>query len=292
MFQGSMVALVTPMHEDGSLDNDALARLIEFHVENGTDAIVAVGTTGESPTVNPDEHIEVIRRTVELVAGRMPVIAGAGANATSEAIELAQAAADAGADATLQVTPYYNKPMQEGLYRHFLAVAEAVSCPHILYNVPGRTGVDLLPETIERLSHVENIVAVKEATGDPERTRAILDLCGGRLKVYSGEDKTAMESMLLGGHGDISVTANVAPRQCAEMQDAWQRGDARGALAIHMRLTPLHKALFLETSPAPVKYAVSKLGKCAPDVRLPLVPPKPATREQVDEAMMAAGLIN
>ncbi len=291
MFQGSMVALVTPMHDDGSLDNEALARLIEFHVENGTDAIVAVGTTGESPTVNPDEHIEVIRRTVELVAGRMPVIAGAGANATSEAIELAQAAADAGADATLQVTPYYNKPMQEGLYRHFLAVAEAVSCPHILYNVPGRTGVDLLPETIERLSHVENIVAVKEATGDPERTRAILDLCGGRLKVYSGEDKTAMESMLLGGHGDISVTANVAPRQMHDMCERAIDGDRAAAAAINSKLDVLHTELFCETSPIPVKWALHEMGLIETGIRLPLTPLDPANHERVRAALHDADVL-
>lgn len=291
MFQGSMVALVTPMHDDGSLDNDALARLIEFHVENGTDAIVAVGTTGESPTVDPDEHIAVIRRTVELVAGRMPVIAGAGANATSEAIELAQAAADAGADATLQVTPYYNKPMQEGLYRHFVAVAEAVSLPHILYNVPGRTGVDLLPETIERLSHVDNIVAVKEATGDPERTRAILDLCGGRLKVYSGEDKTAMESMLVGGHGDISVTANVAPRQMHDMCERAIDGDRAAAAAINSKLDILHTALFCETSPIPVKWALHEMGLIETGIRLPLTPLDPSNYERVRAALHDADVL-
>lgn len=291
MFQGSMVALVTPMHDDGSLDNDALARLIEFHVDNGTDAIVSVGTTGESPTVNPEEHIEIIQRTVRLVAGRMPVIAGAGANATSEAIELARAAADAGADATLQVTPYYNKPMQEGMYRHFVAVAEAVSCPHILYNVPGRTGVDLLPETIERLSHVENIVAVKEATGDPERTRAILDLCGGRLKVYSGEDKTAMESMLVGGHGDISVTANVAPRQMHEMCERAIGGDRAAAAAMNSKLDILHTELFCETSPIPVKWALHEMGLIEAGIRLPLTPLDPANHERVRAALHEADVL-
>ncbi len=291
MFQGSMVALVTPMHDDGSLDNDALARLIEFHVENGTDAIVAVGTTGESPTVDPDEHIAVIRRTVELVAGRMPVIAGAGANATSEAIELARAAADAGADATLQVTPYYNKPMQEGMYRHFVAVAEAVSLPHILYNVPGRTGIDLLPETIERLSHVDNIVAVKEATGDPERTRAILDLCGSRLRVFSGEDKTAMESMLAGGHGDISVTANVAPRQMHEMCKQAVAGDVAAATAINSKLDVLHTALFCETSPIPVKWALHEMGLIEAGIRLPLTPLDPGNHERVRAALHDADVL-
>lgn len=291
MFQGSMVALVTPMHEDGSLDNDALARLIEFHVENGTDAIVSVGTTGESPTVTPDEHIGVIRRTVELVGGRMPVIAGAGGNSTAEAIELARAAAGAGADATLQVTPYYNKPMQEGLYRHFVAVAEAVSCPHILYNVPGRTGVDLLPETIERLSHVDNIVAVKEATGDPERTREILDLCGGRMRVYSGEDKTAMESMLLGGHGDISVTANVAPRQMAEMCARAIAGDRAAAASINSRLDILHTVLFCESSPIPVKWALHEMGLIEAGIRLPLTPLDPRHHETVRAALHDADVL-
>jgi 4-hydroxy-tetrahydrodipicolinate synthase len=286
-----MVALVTPMHDDGSLDNDALARLIEFHVDNGTDAIVSVGTTGESPTVNPEEHIEIIERTVKLVAGRMPVIAGAGANATSEAIELARAAADAGADATLQVTPYYNKPMQEGMYRHFVAVAEAVSCPHILYNVPGRTGVDLLPETIERLSHVENIVAVKEATGDPERTRAILDLCGGRLKVYSGEDKTAMESMLVGGHGDISVSANVAPRQMHEMCERAISGDRAAAAAMNSKLDILHTELFCETSPIPVKWALHEMGLIEAGIRLPLTPLDPSNHERVRAALHEADVL-
>ncbi len=285
MFQGSMVALVTPMHEDGSLDNDALARLIEFHVDNGTDAIVSVGTTGESPTLDPDEHIGVVKRTVELVAGRMPVIAGAGANATAEAIELARAAADAGADATLQVTPYYNKPMQEGMYRHFVAIAEAVSCPHILYNVPGRTGIDLKAETVERLSHVDNIVAIKEANGDPERTRAILDLCGGRLKVYSGEDTTAMESMLLGGHGDISVTANVAPRQMHEMCERAIDGDRAAASSINSRLDVLHSALFCESSPIPVKWALQEMGLIDSGIRLPLTPLDPSHYETVRAAL-------
>lgn len=291
MFQGSMVALVTPMHDDGSLDNDALARLIEFHVENGTDAIVSVGTTGESPTLAPDEHIRVVQRTVGLVAGRMPVIAGAGANSTAEAIDLARAAADAGADATLQVTPYYNKPMPEGLYRHFKAIAEAVSCPHVLYNVPGRTGVDMKPDTIERLSHVENIVAIKEATGDPERTRAILDLCGGRLRVYSGEDKTAMESMLVGGHGDISVTANVAPRQMHDMCERAIDGDRAAANAINSRLDVLHSALFCESSPIPVKWALQEMGLIESGIRLPLTPLDSSYYETVRAALRDAHVV-
>lgn len=291
MFQGSMVALVTPMHADGSLDDDALARLIEFHVENGTQGIISVGTTGESPTLDPDEHIGVIRRTVELAAGRIPVLAGAGGNSTSEAIHLARAAAEAGADATLQVTPYYNKPPQEGLYQHFRAVAEAVALPHILYNVPGRCGVDLLPETIQRLAEIDNIVGVKEATGDPERARRILDLCGDRLEVYSGEDPTAMELMLLGGHGDISVTANVAPRLMREMCAAAIAGRREEAEAINARLEPLHKALFSEANPIPVKWALHEMGLIDTGIRLPLTPLNPRFHDTVREALKTADVL-
>lgn len=291
MFQGSMVALVTPMRADGSLDDDALARLIEFHVDNGTQGIISVGTTGESPTLDPDEHIGVIRRTVELVAGRIPVLAGAGGNSTSEAIHLARAAAEVGADATLQVVPYYNKPPQEGMYRHFRAVAEAVALPHILYNVPGRCGADLLPETIQRLSELDNIVGVKEATGDPQRARQILDLCGDRLEVYSGEDPTAMELMLLGGHGDISVTANVAPRQMHDMCRAAIAGDRAEAEAINARLEPLHKALFSQANPIPVKWALHQMGLIDSGIRLPLVPLEPRFHDTVREALRAADVL-
>lgn len=287
MYQGSMVALVTPMHGDGSLDDAALARLVEFHIENGTDAIVSVGTTGESPTLSPDEHIEVIGRTVELVAGRIPVLAGAGGNATSEAIELARAAVEVGADATLQVTPYYNKPTQEGLYQHFAAVAQAVPCPHILYNVPGRTSVDLLPETVERLAAIENIVGIKEATGDPARGRAIIDRCGDRMAVYSGEDPTALALILEGGRGDISVTANVAPRLMHEMCMLGIQGDREAAQAIDDRLRPLHAALFCQTSPIPVKWALAEMGLMEPGIRLPLVPLEERYHETVREALRA-----
>jgi len=280
-----MVALVTPMHADGSLDDDALARLVEFHIENGTDAIISVGTTGESPTLSPDEHIRVIRRTVELVDHRIPVLAGAGGNATSEAIELARAAHEAGADATLQVTPYYNKPMQEGLYRHFRAVAEAVPCPHILYNVPGRTAVDLKPETVERLAAVDNIVGIKEATGDPERGREIIERCGDRMTVYSGEDKTAMELMLLGGKGDISVTANVAPRMMHDMCARAIAGDRAGAEELNNRLDALHSALFCETSPIPVKWALHEMGLIDSGIRLPLTPLTEGSFETVRNAL-------
>lgn len=287
MYQGSMVALVTPMHGDGSIDDAALARLVEFHIENGTDAIVSVGTTGESPTLSPGEHIDVIRRTVELVAGRIPVLAGAGGNATTEAIELARAAVDVGADATLQVTPYYNKPTQEGLYRHFAAVAEAVSCPHILYNVPGRTSVDLLPETVERLAGIENIVGIKEATGDPARARDIIDRCGDRMAVYSGEDPTALALIFEGGRGDISVTANVAPRLMHEMCKLGVQGDREAAQAIDDRLRPLHAALFCQTSPIPVKWALAEMGLIEPGIRLPLVPLEERYHETVREALRA-----
>ena len=287
MYQGSMVALVTPMHGDGSLDDAALARLVEFHIDNGTDAIVAVGTTGESPTLSPGEHIDVIRRTVELVAGRIPVLAGAGGNATSEAIELARAAVDVGADATLQVSPYYNKPTQEGMYQHFAAVAEAVPCPHILYNVPGRTAVDLLPETVERLAAIENIVAIKEATGDPARGRDIIERCGERMAVYSGEDPTALALIFEGGHGDISVTANVAPRLMHEMCMLGIQGDCEAAQAIDDRLRPLHAALFCQTSPIPVKWALAEMGLIEPGIRLPLVPLEERYHETVREALRA-----
>ena len=287
MFQGSMVALVTPMRDDGALDHEALARLVEFHIDSGTDAIVSVGTTGESPTLDPREHIDVIRRTVELVAGRIPVIAGAGGNATSEAIELARAAVDVGADATLQVTPYYNKPPQEGMHRHFAAVAEAVSCPHILYNVPGRTGVDLLPETVERLADIGNIVAIKEATGDPERARAIVERCGDRMTVLSGEDPTALDLVLAGGRGDISVTANVAPRMMHDMCMLAIQGDREGARALDERLRVLHAALFCQTSPIPVKWALAEMGLMEGGIRLPLVPLEEQYHETVREALRA-----
>ena len=291
MFQGSMVALVTPMHSDGSLDDAALARLVEFHVENGTDAIISVGTTGESPALSPTEHIDVVRRTIELVAGRMPVLAGAGANSTTEAIELARGSAEAGADATLQVVPYYNKPTQEGMYRHFLAVAEAVSIPHILYNVPGRTCADLQVETVERLSHVENIVGIKEATGDPERTRAIVEACGERMEVYSGEDVTAMESILAGGRGDISVTANVAPKLMHEMCTKACEGDRAGAETLTARLDPLHRQLFCQSSPIPVKWALFEMGLIEDGIRLPLVPLEPQYHEVVRDALRTAGVV-
>jgi len=291
MFHGSMVALVTPMREDGSLDPDSLARLVEFHVENGTDAIVAVGTTGESPTLDHEEHCEVIRQIVDLAAGRVPVIAGTGANSTREAIELTRCGMEAGADACLLVVPYYNKPTQEGLYRHFKAVADAVPIPQILYNVPGRTACDLLPETVERLSHISNIVGIKEATGNLERAREILERCGDRLDVYSGDDATAMELILLGGKGDISVTANVAPKAMHEMCAAALRGDRAAAEAINEPLMGLHKFLFVEANPIPVKWALYEMGMIPPGIRLPLTVLSEKHHDTVRQALKQAGVL-
>lgn len=290
MFRGSMVALVTPMQADGSVDDESLARLVEFHIENGTDAIVAVGTTGESATLDEKEHCDVIRRTVELVRGRIPVIAGTGANSTREAIDLTRCAMQAGADACLLVTPYYNKPTQEGLYLHYKAVAEAVPIPQILYNVPGRTACDMLPETVERLSHISNIVGIKEATGKLERAREILDRCGDRLDVYSGDDAIAMEMMLLGGKGVISVTANVAPRLMHEMCMAALAGDRAQAEAIDRKLQALHRDLFVESNPIPVKWALYEMGLIPPGIRLPLTFLSERFHDKVRQAMQQAGL--
>lgn len=291
MFHGSMVALVTPMAEDGALDEEGLEALVQFHIENGTDAIVSVGTTGESATLDEREHCYVMRRTVEMAAGRIAVIAGTGANSTREAIDLTRCALEGGADACLLVTPYYNKPTQEGLYRHFKAVAEAVPIPQILYNVPGRTAVDMLPETVERLAGISNIVGIKEATGDLSRAREILERCGDRLDLYSGDDATALGCMLLGGKGDISVTANVAPKAMHELCAAALAGDRDAAVAINERLMPLHKALFVESNPIPVKWALHEMGLIGAGIRLPLTPLSPRYHEQVREAMRAAGVL-
>ncbi|HHC73291.1 MAG TPA: 4-hydroxy-tetrahydrodipicolinate synthase [Thiotrichales bacterium] len=290
MFHGSMVALVTPMNEDGSLAEEALARLVDFHVEAGTDAIVAVGTTGESATLDEKEHCEVIRKVVDLARGRIPVIAGTGSNCTAEAIRLTRCAMEAGADACLLVTPYYNKPTQEGLYLHHRAIAEAVPVPQILYNVPGRTACDMLPETVERLSHLPNIVGIKEATGDLARARRILELCEGRLDLYSGDDATAMELMLLGGKGVISVTANVAPGAMAQMCSAAIAGDAGRARAIDAALEGLHRDLFLEANPIPVKWALWEMGLIPPGIRLPLTPLSDSCHEPLRQAMVQAGV--
>jgi 4-hydroxy-tetrahydrodipicolinate synthase len=291
MFHGSMVALITPMHEDGAIDEDGLQRLIDWHVENHTDAIVTVGTTGESATLDEDEHCHVIRRTVEMTAGRIPVIAGTGANSTREAIDLTRCALEAGADACLLVTPYYNKPTQEGLYRHFLAVAEAVPVAQILYNVPGRTACDLLPETVERLAGKSNIVGIKEATGDMGRARDIMQRCGERLDVYSGDDATAMELMLIGGKGNISVTANVAPAEMHAMCAAAVAGDRDAAVAANQPLEELHRVLFVESNPIPVKWALHEMGLVSPGIRLPMTPLAEEFREPLRQALRRAGII-
>ena len=292
MFHGSMVALVTPMREDGALDLDALERLVEFHVEQGTDAIVSVGTTGESATLDEAEHCEVIRRTVEFARGRIPVIGGTGSNSTAEAIRLTRCAMEAGADACLLVTPYYNKPTQEGMYLHFKAVAEAVPVPQILYNVPGRTAVDLLPETVARLAEISNIVGLKEATGSLDRLEELKALCGDRIDFYSGDDATACEFMLRGGKGVISVTANVAPRLMHEMSQAAVAGDRETAESLDAKLAALHRDLFVESNPIPVKWAVETMGLIGPGIRLPLTPLSEGFRPKVREAMRLAGVID
>lgn len=290
MFHGSMVALVTPMTERGELDWDALAALVEIHIQQGTDAIVAVGTTGESATLDEQEHCQVIAKTVAFVRGRIPVIAGTGANSTTEAIRLTRCAMESGADACLLVTPYYNKPTQQGLYLHHKAVADAVPIPQILYNVPGRTAVDMLPETVEQLSHIPNIVGIKEATGNIERAQQILSLCQGRLDLYSGDDATAIDFILSGGKGGISVSANIAPKAVHDAYSAALAGDADTARAIDERLKGLHKQLFIEANPIPVKWALADIGMIRPGIRLPLTPLSAAYHEPVRQAMRQAGV--
>ncbi len=270
MISGSMVAMVTPMHEDGSVHWEDLEALVEWHIEMGTAAIVPVGTTGESATISVPEHCEIVSRVVQTVNGRIPVIAGTGANATTEAIELTAAARDAGADACLLVTPYYNKPTQEGLFRHYEAIAAAVDIPQILYNVPGRTACDMLPETVKRLSEIEQIIAIKEATGSVSRSLEILELCGSDMVIYSGDDATACELMLNGAKGTISVTANVAPAQMAAVCKAAVAGFADEANSLNESLTALHDDLFLESNPIPVKWALAEMGRIHKGIRLPL----------------------
>jgi 4-hydroxy-tetrahydrodipicolinate synthase len=288
---GSIVALVTPMRADGAVDHEALAKAVDRVIEAGSAAIVSVGTTGESATLDVDEHTDVIRRTIDVAAGRVPIIAGTGANSTAEAIHLTAAAKAAGADAALLVTPYYNKPPQEGLYRHFKAVAEAVDIPQILYNVPGRTAVDMLPGTVERLADVPGIIGIKEAKGDLDRVRELVALGLPDFALYSGDDATARASILLGFHGDISVTANVAPEGMARMCAAALAGDAETAAAIDADLAGLHRALFVEPNPIPVKWALQELGLIDEGIRLPLVPLDPAFHDDVRAALRAAGLI-
>jgi len=290
MFRGSIVALITPMQEDGRIDDESLRRLVELHAETGTAAIVAVGTTGESATLDEREHCAVIRRVVELAAGRIPVIGGTGANSTTEAISLTRCAREAGADAALLVTPYYNKPTQEGLYLHHKAVAEAVDIPQILYNVPGRTACDMLPETTARLAQLPNIVGIKDATGDLERLARLQDLCDEGFDLFSGDDASACEFMLRGGHGVISVTANVAPRLMQEMALAALSGDRALAEKLNARLDALHHKLFIQSNPIPVKWAVAEMGLCRPGIRLPLTWLSDDAQSAVRTAMQQAGV--
>jgi len=270
MIQGSIVALVTPMLDNGDIDKGSLKKLVEFHIEQGTDAIVAMGTTGESATLNEQEHMDVVKSVVQYVAGRIPVIAGTGANSTSEAIALTQSAKEVGADACLLVTPYYNKPTQEGLYLHYKAIAEAVDIPQILYNVPGRTACDMLPETVGRLAKIKNIVGVKEATGDLARVAIIRELCGDEFAIYTGDDASSCEFCLLGGNGTITVSGNVAPRLVHEMITAAINGDRETATSIDANLKGLHTHLFIQSNPIPVKWAVAEMGLMSKGIRLPL----------------------
>jgi 4-hydroxy-tetrahydrodipicolinate synthase len=289
---GSIVALATPMHDDGSVDYPALRRLIDWHIAEGTDCIGVVGTTGESPTVTVQEHQEIIRVSVEQARRRVPIMAGCGANSTAEAIELAKFAKKVGADCQLQVVPYYNKPTQEGQYQHFKAIAEAVGdLPMVLYNVPGRTVADMQHDTVLRLAQVPGIVGIKEATGNIERAQWLLRDAPKGFSIYSGDDPTAVALMLCGGHGNVSVTANVAPRAMHDLCVAAMAGDARKAMAIQNRLMPLHRHLFVEANPIPVKWAMAKMGLCGPALRLPMTPLTPAFHAQVEAAMRAAGLL-
>ncbi|MBL8362019.1 MAG: 4-hydroxy-tetrahydrodipicolinate synthase [Rubrivivax sp.] len=288
---GSIVALVTPMFEDGRIDYDGLRRLIDWHIAEGTDCIGVVGTTGESPTVSMEENCEVIRVAVDHAAGRVPIMAGTGANNTAEAIELTRFAKKVGADCHLSVVPYYNRPSQEGIYRHFRAVAEAVDLPMVLYNVPGRTVADLAHETTMRLAQVPGIIGIKDATGNIERGQWLIQHAPKGFSVYSGDDGTAVALMLLGGQGNVSVTANVAPRQMHELCMAAIEGNARRATALQAKLLPLHRQLFCEPSPAPAKWAMSQLGLCGPGVRLPIVPLSESGQATVRQALRDSGLL-
>ena len=290
--RGSIVALVTPMHADGSVDYEKLRKLIDWHVEEGTNCIGVVGTTGESPTVNVDEHCEIIRVAVEQAAGRVSIMAGCGANSTHEAIELARFAKKVGADSQLQVVPYYNKPTQEGQYQHFKAIAEAVSdLPMILYNVPGRSGADMLHDTVLRLAQIDSILGIKEATGNIERAQWLIRDVPEGFSVYSGDDPTAVALMLCGGHGNVSVTANVAPRLMSELCAAAMSGNIARAMEIQFKLMPLHKNLFVEANPIPVKWAVARMGLCGSTMRLPMTELSASNQPLVESALRAAGLI-
>ncbi|HEX7440116.1 MAG TPA: 4-hydroxy-tetrahydrodipicolinate synthase [Caldimonas sp.] len=288
---GSIVALVTPMHEDGTVDYAGLRSLIDWQIAEGTQCIGVVGTTGESPTVSVEEHCEIIRVAVEHGRSRVPVMAGTGGNSTAEAIELSRFAAKVGADCTLSVVPYYNKPSQEGIYRHFRAIAEAADIPMLLYNVPGRTVADMQTETALRLAQVPGIVGIKEATGDIERAGMLIRQAPRGFGIYSGDDASAIALMLLGGHGNVSVTANVAPRAMQALCAAAVEGKAREAAAIHLKLLPLHRALFVEPSPAPTKWALSRLDRCGAAVRLPITPLSADGQAVVERAMREAELL-
>ncbi|MGY8903556.1 MAG: 4-hydroxy-tetrahydrodipicolinate synthase [Burkholderiales bacterium] len=287
---GSIVALVTPMHADGSVDYETLRKLIDWHVAEGTDCIGVVGTTGESPTVNVQEHCEIIRVSVEQAKGRVPVMAGCGANSTAEAIELARFAKSVGADCQLQVVPYYNRPTQEGQYLHFKAIAEAVDLPTVLYNVPGRTVADMAHDTVLRLAQVPGIVGIKEATGNIERAQWLIKEAPKGFAVYSGDDPTAVALMLCGGQGNVSVTANLAPRLMHQLCTAAIAGDAATAMRIQMQLLPVHKHLFVEANPIPVKWAMSQMGLCGPAMRLPMTPLQSHNHPVVQAALQASGL--
>jgi 4-hydroxy-tetrahydrodipicolinate synthase len=288
---GSIVALVTPMHEDGSVDYPSLRRLIDWHIAEGTACIGVVGTTGESPTVSVEEHCEIIRVAVEQTAGRVPVMAGAGGNSTREAIELSKFAKEVGADCTLSVVPYYNKPSQEGIFQHFKAITEAVDIPVMLYNVPGRTVADMLPETALRLAKLPGVIGIKEATGNIERACWLVKHAPAGFGVYSGDDGTAIALMLMGGQGNVSVTANIAPRAMADLCRAAVAGDARTAREIHFKLLSLNKLLFAEPNPVPVKWAMQRMGLCGGALRLPMVPMSDSLVAPLEGAMREAGLL-
>jgi len=286
-----MVALITPMYENGDIDFDALEKLVNFHIESGTKAIVSVGTTGESATLNHDEHIEVMKKTIEYSNGRIPVVAGTGANSTSEAIELTEAAKDINADACLLVTPYYNKPTQEGLYQHYKKIAESVEIDQILYNVPGRTGVDMSVDTVARLANIENIIGVKDATGDLNVAKSLIQKCPESFILLSGDDGTAIDFILMGGHGGISVTANVVPKLLSTAYDLAIRGNLEKAKEIDLEISNLHSHLFIESNPIPVKWAMHKMGFCENGIRLPLTKLESESRKIIEVDLQNQGLL-
>lgn len=289
--RGSIVALITPMLDNGAVDYPTLRKLIDWHIAEGTDCIGVVGTTGESPTVSVEEHCEIIRVSVEQAAGRVPIMAGCGGNSTREAIALAKFAKGVGANCQLQVVPYYNKPTQEGQFQHFKAIAEAVDLPVVLYNVPGRSVADMAHDTVLRLSQVPGIVGIKEATGNIERAQWLIKDAPEGFSIYSGDDPTAVALMLCGGHGNVSVTANVAPRLMHDLCVAAMAGDVAKAMSIQMKLLPVHKTLFIESNPIPVKWAAARMGLCQPALRLPLTPLTDASQPALERAMQSAGLI-